>query len=68
MPEVVDMIAVGDRVVVVLRPRFAREYESIGASDRTLRANLTTFRDGKVIEMVAFEDPERALRAAGESG
>ncbi|HEY6397612.1 MAG TPA: hypothetical protein VIX82_09185 [Solirubrobacteraceae bacterium] len=32
--------------------------------DAELRANLTTFRDGKVTEMVAFESPEAALAAA----
>ncbi len=28
-------------------------------------ANLTTFRDGKVIEMVRYPNPEDALAAAG---
>lgn len=53
--ELVDVIDAGDRVVVVIRP--ARSAE--------LRANLTTFRDGKVIEMVAYATPEDALAAAG---
>lgn len=35
------------------------------ARDAELRANLTTFRDGKVIEMVAYANPEDALTAAG---
>jgi ketosteroid isomerase-like protein len=30
-------------------------------------ANLTTFRDGKVVEMVHFPDPKDALAAAGVS-
>jgi ketosteroid isomerase-like protein len=53
--ELVDVIGVGDQVVAVMRPP--------GAD--ALRANLTTFRDGKVVEMVAFESPEAALAAAG---
>jgi ketosteroid isomerase-like protein len=54
--ELVDVIDAGDRVVVVLRPPG-------GGSE--LRANATTFRDGKVVEMVAYESPEAALAAAG---
>lgn len=57
MGELVDVIDAGDRVVVVIRPHKHAE----------LRANLTTFRDGKVIEMVAYETPEDALTAAGSS-
>ena len=30
-----------------------------------LSASLTTFRDGKVVEMVHFPKPEDALAAAG---
>lgn len=55
MGELVDVIDVGDRVVVVIRPARGSE----------LRANLTTFRDGKVVEMVAYATPEDALAAAG---
>ena len=55
MGELVDVIDAGDQVVVVMRP----------ANGAELRANLTTFRDGKVIEMVAYETPEDALTAAG---
>jgi ketosteroid isomerase-like protein len=55
--ELVDVIDLGDQVVVVFRPPDPhREGE--------LRANLTTFRDGKVAEMVAFESPEAAVSAA----
>ena len=52
--ELVDVIGVGDQVVAVMRPP--------GAD--ALRANLTRFRNGKVIEMIAFESPEAALAAA----
>ncbi len=52
--ELVEVIGVGDRVVVVMRP----------AAGAALRANLTTFRDGRVVEMVAYESPEAALAAA----
>lgn len=54
MGELVDVVDAGDPVVVI-RPHDLAE----------LRANLTTFRDGKVIEMVAYETPEDALTAAG---
>jgi ketosteroid isomerase-like protein len=53
--ELVDVIDAGDRVVVLIRP----------VGDAELRANLTTFRDGKVIEMVAYPNPEDAMTAAG---
>lgn len=56
--ELVDVIEAGDQVVAVMRPP--------GAD--ALRANLTTFRDGKVVEMVAFESPEAALAAAETLG
>jgi len=54
--ELVDVVGAGDKVVVILRPP-ARGAEPV--------ANLTTFRDGKVIEMVHFPDPADALAAAG---
>lgn len=50
----VDVIDAGDQVVVVLSPAEGVE-----------RANVTTFRDGKVVEMVAHESRESALAAAG---
>jgi ketosteroid isomerase-like protein len=53
--EIVELIGRGEQVVVVLRPRDAGEGE--------LRANLTTFRDGRVVEMVAFASPDAALAA-----
>lgn len=52
--ELVDVIDAGDKVIVLLKPANAPEP----------RANLTTFRDGKVVEMVAFESPEEARAAA----
>jgi ketosteroid isomerase-like protein len=56
--ELVDVIdACGDRVVVVIRP----------PGEDSPRANVTTFRDGKVVEMVAYESPEEALAAVGVS-
>ncbi|MGI8572227.1 MAG: nuclear transport factor 2 family protein [Solirubrobacteraceae bacterium] len=55
--ELVDVADFGDRVVVVIRPG-----DPVRAGE--LRANMTTFRNGKVIEMVAFESPEEALAAA----
>ena len=52
--ELVDVIDCGDQVVVVMRP----------PGESELRANLTIFRDGKAVEMVAFPSPEAALTAA----
>jgi ketosteroid isomerase-like protein len=57
--ELVDVIGAGDKVVVVLRPR------SDGAEPAAPVANLTTFRNGKVIEMVHYADPDDARAAAG---
>jgi ketosteroid isomerase-like protein len=56
MGELVDVIDAGDRVVVIVRP---------GRGDRAeLRANVTTFRAGKVVEMVSYATPEDALTVA----
>jgi ketosteroid isomerase-like protein len=55
--ELVDVIDLGDQVVVVFRPPDPEK-------EGELRANLSTFRNGKVTEMVAFESPEAALAAA----
>ena len=54
------MIDVGEQVVVVLRQ------QPEGGGEPELRANLTTFRDGKVTEMVAFDSPAAALAATRE--
>jgi ketosteroid isomerase-like protein len=53
--ELVDVVDAGDQVVVLLRPRGQEE----------IVANLTTFRDGLVVEMVHYPDPADALAAAG---
>jgi ketosteroid isomerase-like protein len=55
MGELVDVIDAGDRVVVVIRPARGAE----------LRANLTTFRDGKVIEIVATRPPTTPWQRPG---
>jgi ketosteroid isomerase-like protein len=57
--ELVDVIDAGDKVVVIMRPQ--------GPGDQRDEpvANVTTFRDGKVVEMVAYPDPEEAMRAEG---
>ncbi len=56
--ELVEVIDAGEQVVVVMRP------SSPDGEQAPLRANLTTFRDGKVVEMVAYERPADALAAA----
>ena len=57
--ELLDVIDAGDRVVVILRA------PGSDAESGALQANVTTFRDGKVVEMVHFPDPQDALAAAG---
>jgi ketosteroid isomerase-like protein len=57
--ELIEVIDAGEKVVVVMRPVSPRGQQA------QPRANLTTFRDGKVIEMVAYETPAAALAAAG---
>jgi ketosteroid isomerase-like protein len=57
--ELVDVVDAGDKVVVIMRP------PSEEGEQATLSANLTTFRDGKVVEMVHYPKPEDALAAAG---
>jgi ketosteroid isomerase-like protein len=57
--ELVDVIDAGDRVVVITRP------PPSGAEPEPLRAQVTTFEDGKVIEMVGYGTVEEALHAAG---
>jgi ketosteroid isomerase-like protein len=52
--ELVDVVGAGDKVVVIMRPT------PTGAQV----ANLTTFRDGKVVEMVHYPNPDDALAAA----
>lgn len=57
--ELVDVVGVGDKVVVIIRPRSSDE------DPPPLVANLTTFRDGKVVEMVHYPDPDEAMAAVG---
>ena len=59
MGELADVIDAGEKVVVILR-RTASDADST-----ELVANLTTFRDGKVIEMVHYPNPDDARAAAG---
>jgi ketosteroid isomerase-like protein len=59
MAELVELIDAGDKVVVILR-RAADDGQST-----ELVANLSTFRDGKVVEMVHYPNPDDARAAAG---
>jgi ketosteroid isomerase-like protein len=58
LPELVDVVGAGDKVALVM----ARPSEHGG---KELVANLTTFRDGKVVEMVHYPDANEALAAVG---
>ncbi|MBV8940913.1 MAG: nuclear transport factor 2 family protein [Solirubrobacterales bacterium] len=56
--ELLDVIDAGEKVVVIMRrPDEADRSSTV--------ANVATFRNGKVIEMVHYPDPGDALRAAG---
>lgn len=57
--ELVDVLDAGDRVVVILQP------PPIGGQPAPQRAQVTTFDDGKVVEMVAYPTVAAALAAAG---
>jgi len=57
--ELVDVVGAGDKVVVTSRSA------SEAGEPAALSANLTTFRNGKAIEMVHYPDPDDALAAAG---
>jgi ketosteroid isomerase-like protein len=57
--ELVDIRDAGDKVVVIVRP------PAQGGEPGALSANLTTFGDGKAIEMVHYPNPADALAAAG---
>lgn len=61
LPELVEVRDAGDKVVVVLKPHAQTGEES------TLVANVTTLRDGKVVEMVHYERAADALAALGLS-
>jgi ketosteroid isomerase-like protein len=55
--ELVDVRGAGDRVVVIMRPRTRPGEES------PLTANVTTFRDGRAVEMVHHANVSDALAA-----
>ncbi|MEA2210318.1 MAG: hypothetical protein QOF83_266 [Solirubrobacteraceae bacterium] len=56
--ELIDVIGAGDKVVVILRP--------VSDGDPgELSANVTTFKDGKVVEMVHYPNVDDAKAAAG---
>jgi ketosteroid isomerase-like protein len=60
VPELVDVVEAGDRLVVIMQPASTDE------DPEPLRtANLTTFRDGRVVEMVHYDDAAEALAALG---
>ena len=59
--ELLDVVDAGEKVVVIMR----RAPDDEGSAPTV--ANLTTFRDGKVVEMVHYPDPKDALAAAGVS-
>jgi ketosteroid isomerase-like protein len=59
--ELVDVVDAGERVVVIMRPR------SEDGDAAAVSANVTTFRDGRAIEIVHYPDPADALAAAGLS-
>lgn len=56
--ELVEMLDARDEVVVIMR-----RTGDDGEPEQV--ANLTTFRDGKVVEMVHYPNPDDALAAAG---
>lgn len=56
--ELVDVVGAGDKVVVIMRP------PSGEGEPAPPVANVTTFRDGKVVEMVHYADADEALAAA----
>ena len=56
---VIDVVGAGDKVVVIIGS------PAPGGGQAWTAANLTTFRDGKVVEMVHYPDPDDALAAAG---
>jgi ketosteroid isomerase-like protein len=51
--ELVDVVGAGDKVAVIMRP----------LPEGPPVANLTTFRDGMVVEMVHYPSPDQALAA-----
>lgn len=57
--ELVELIDAGDKVVVITRR------PGDGDEPPVLSANVTTFRDGRAIEMIHYPDPADARAAAG---
>jgi ketosteroid isomerase-like protein len=57
--ELVEVIDAGDKVVVITRPA------PQGTEPSAPVANVSTFRNGRIVEMVHYPDPQEALRAAG---
>jgi ketosteroid isomerase-like protein len=57
--ELIDVLDAGDRIVAILQP------PPLGGAPAPMRAQITTFRDGKVIEMVGYRTVEAALAEAG---
>ena len=56
--ELVELIDAGDKVVVIMR-------RAGDGGEPELIANLTTFRDGRAIEIVHYPNPDDARVAAG---
>lgn len=59
--ELVDVVEAGEQVVVIMQP------PPVDGEPQPRRANVTTFREGQVVEMIHFESPEDALAHAGVS-
>jgi ketosteroid isomerase-like protein len=56
--ELVDVIDAGSQVIVLLRPA------ALGGVQRAMHANVATFRQGKVIEIVAYRSLGAVLLAS----
>ena len=56
--ELADVVGAGDKVVVIMQLPSGQ-----GDEPAPPVANLTTFRDGKVVEMVHYADADEALAA-----
>ena len=61
--EIADIVDAGDRVLVILDQR--AKGSGSGAEVEIRSHNVYTFRDGKVVRIQLFIDPEPALEAAG---
>ena len=64
-PELDQSIAIGD--VVVLLGHLRSRGKGSGAETSTPAGYMVRFREGRVVLMRAFRDPERALQAVGLS-